>query len=196
MFTPGGSVRRGRSSIVAESPAADATPTHTNALGLEQGQVVEEEAVIDDDADADGEVDEIVPVPEAGATVETDVANDDTLPDEHPKTNGIKSAKVPENSESLKTPEKKIKSTSRSPDTAISLRSHRSADNPKTPRSVNRKALVEKVQVMVPAEPGSASKSEGKGKGAKTVNTNGIDTDSDADADAEYEVDGDVVMQT
>ncbi|KAJ6029547.1 hypothetical protein N7460_004124 [Penicillium canescens] len=196
MFTPGGSIRRGRSSIVAESPAADATPTHTNALGLERGQVVEEEAVIDDDADADGEVDEIVPVPEAGATVETDVANDDTLPDEHPRTNGIKSAEVLKNSEPLKTPEKKIKNTSRSPETAISLRSHRSTDNPKTPRSVNRKALVEKVQVMVPAEPGSASKSEGKGEGAKTVNTNGIDTDSDADADAEYEVDGDVVMQT
>ncbi|OQD87571.1 hypothetical protein PENANT_c005G07176 [Penicillium antarcticum] len=198
MFTPGGSVRRGRSSIVAESPAADATPTHINALGLEQGQVVEEdadEAVIDEDADADGEVDD-TPVPDADVTVETELANGDTLADATPKTNGIKSADVQENSEPLKTPEKKMKHPSRSPETAISLRSHRANDNSKTPRSVNRKALVEKVQVMVPAEPGSASKSEGKGEGAKTVNTNGIDADSDADADAEYEVDGDVVMQT
>jgi histone acetyltransferase SAS3 len=196
MFTPGSNVRRGRSSIVAESPAADATPTHINALGLEQGQVVEEEAVLDDDIDADGEVDDIVPVPEANATVENELANGDTLSGEPPKTNGIKSPKVPENSGPLKTPEKKIKHPSRSPETAISLRSHRSNDNPKTPRSVNRKALVEKVQVMVPAEPGSASKSEGKGEGAKAVNTNGIEADSDADADAEYEVDGDIVMQT
>ncbi|KAJ5202747.1 hypothetical protein N7449_004826 [Penicillium cf. viridicatum] len=200
MVTPGGSIRRGRSSILTDSPAAEATPSQANGPELEMSEVVEEEAVIDEDAE------NVAPAPKGAADVnekEPKRVNGDAAANEPVKTNGIDAAE-PEPSEDKdteppRTPEKKSNSISRSPGTAISRRSN---DNPKTPRSVNRKALVEKVHVVIPAEPGSASKSPGKGEGQKAgANTNGTDADSDADADAdaeidaEYEVDGDIVMQ-
>ncbi|CAG7994566.1 unnamed protein product [Penicillium nalgiovense] len=197
--TPGGSVRRGRRSILTDSPAAEATPSQANGVEPEKTEVAEEEAVVDEDAEnLAPELKETADVSEK----EPEHVNGDAAPKEPVKTNGIDAAE-PEPSEDKdteapKTPEKKTNSISRSPGTVVSRRSN---DNSKTPRSVNRKALVEKVHVVVPAEPGSASKSSGKGEGQKAVaNTNGTDADSDADADAdidaEYEVDGDVVMQT
>lgn len=200
MVTPGGSIRRGRSSILTDSPAAEATPSQANGPELKQSEVVEEEAAVNEDAE------NVAPAPKGAADVsekEPERVNGDAAANEPVKTNGIDAAE-PEPSEDKdteppRTPEKKSNSISRSPGTAISRRTN---DNPKTPRSVNRKALVEKVHVMIPAEPGSASKSPGKGEGQKAeANTNGTDADSDADADAdaeidaEYEVDGDVVMQ-
>ncbi|KOS38050.1 hypothetical protein ACN38_g11149 [Penicillium nordicum] len=194
MVTPGGSTRRGRSSILTDSPAAEATPSQVNGPELEQSEIVED-------------VENVAPAFKGAGDVsekESERVNGDAATKEPVKTNGIDAAE-PEPSEDKdteapKTPEKKSNPISRSPGTAISRRSN---DNAKTPRSVNRKALVEKVHVMVPAEAGSASKSPGKGEGQKAgANTNGTDADSDADADAdaeidaEYEVDGDVVMQT
>lgn len=203
MVTPGGSIRRGRSSILTGSPAAEATPSQANGLELEQSEVVEEEALVDEDAE------KMAPVPAEAADAsdkEPERVNGDVAQKEPAKTNGIDAAESEpsedKDTEAPRTPEKKTNSISRSPGTAVSRRSN---DNPKTPRSVNRKALVEKVHVMIPAEPGSASKSPGKGEDQKAVaNTIGTDADSDADADAdadaevdaEYEVDGDVVMQT
>ncbi|KAI2730701.1 hypothetical protein CBS147332_2553 [Penicillium roqueforti] len=187
MVTPGGSTRRGRSSILTDSPAAEATSTQANGHGTEQSGVVEEETVVDEDAK------DTAPALEEGTEKEPEHVNGNAAPKEPVKTNGI-DATEPSNddTEAPSTPEK-TNSISRSPGTAVS---RRSSDNPKTPRSV-RKALVEKIHVMVPAELESASKGEGQ-KAMPT--TNGTDADSDADADAdidaEYEVDGDVVMQT
>jgi histone acetyltransferase SAS3 len=198
MLTPGGSVRRGRSSILTESPAAEATPSQTNGVEPEQSEVAEEE----EEAATEEVPNDKAAVLDGAADNENkpEPVNGDITPEEAVQTNGIDTADPePQTSEKIehpKTPVKKIKSTSRSPDTALSRRSH---ENARTPRSVNRKALVEKVQVVVPAEPGSASKSPGK-ESKKTAPINGIDEDADADADAEvdaeYEVDGDVMMQT
>lgn len=175
MLTPGGSVRRGRSSVLTESPAAEATPTQTNGIPLDEAAGVD-----DNEPKADGDIGLEEPVQTNGI--------DTAEPEPEPETS--------EKNDPPKTPVKKTKSTSRSPDTALSRRSN---ENARTPRSVNRKALVEKVQVVIPAEPGSASKSPGN-ESKKAMATNGIDADAAADADAEvdaeYEVDGDVVMQT
>ncbi|KAJ5102575.1 Acyl-CoA N-acyltransferase [Penicillium argentinense] len=217
LFTPSGNtpVRRGRSAKLDGSPVADTT-TQANGIDPEQEELIDEEAVLDPspedlglvvdetsetggkataqvngdgdgdgnedmdadadaDADADGEPDEVVPIDVDGI--------------EH----GEPAVEV-----SPRTPKKKSKSTSKSPRTATSHRSKgKQSDNPsRTPQSVSRKALVEKIQVVVPADPGSAAKK------AAATNTNGIDPDADAegeddpDADGEYEVDGDVVMET
>lgn len=199
MLTPGGSVRRGRSSILTESPAAESAPNQPNGVELEQSEDVEEEAVLEENAEDDNPALDETP----GANgKEQEPANGDIASDHPVQTNGVDAGEVetePSNAkESPKTPEKKIKVASRSPDTALSRRAN---DNARTPRSVNRKALVEKVQVVIPVEPGSTSKSPGNGSKKPPVN-NGIDMDADADADADaefdadYEVDGDVVMQT
>ncbi|OQE43490.1 hypothetical protein PENCOP_c003G04131 [Penicillium coprophilum] len=202
MVTPGGSIRRGRSSILTDSPAAEATPSQANGE-VKQSEVAEEDAVVDEDAE------NVTPVPKETADTSEKApehVNGDAAPKKSVKTNGNDAAE-PElaleppdakDTETPRTPEKNTNPISRSPGTAVSRRSN---DNPKTPRSVNRKALVEKVHVVIPASPGSASKSSGKGEDQKAMaNTNGTDEDADADADAEidaeYEVDGDVVMQT
>ncbi|CAI7631964.1 unnamed protein product [Penicillium glandicola] len=201
MTTPGGSIRRGRSSILTDSPAAETAPGQANGLELEQREVVEEEAVVDEDAE------NMVPVLKEAANVsgkESGRVNGDVATKEAFKTNGVDAetelASEPsedKDTEAPRTPNKKTNSISRSPGTAVSRRSN---DNPKTPRSVGRKALIEKVHVVIPASPGSASKSSGKSEDQKAAaNTNGTDAedeDADADIDAEYEVDGDVVMQT
>ncbi|CAG7920883.1 unnamed protein product [Penicillium olsonii] len=200
-LTPGGSVRRGRSSILTESPAAEVIPSLANGIELKQDEGVEEEAVIDEPvSDASPALDEALGL----NGKEPEATSSNSVTDKPVETNGDESANVdvePSEPEAPpKTPEKKIKKPSRSPDTALS---RRTSENARTPRSVNRKALVEKVQVVIPAEPGSASKSPGNG--AKEIPaTNGIGADEDADADAdadaeydaEYEVDGDVAMQT
>ncbi|KAJ5205887.1 Acyl-CoA N-acyltransferase [Penicillium cf. griseofulvum] len=195
MVTPGGSIRRGRSSILTDSPAAEAPPSQPNGE-LEKSEVAEEQTVVDDHAENLAQVSK-----EAADASEKEPGhvNGDVAPKEPTKTNGIDAAEpglAPESSddkdtERPKTPEKKTISISRSPGTAGT---RRSSDNPKTPRSVNRKALVEKVHVVI--------KSPNKGEEQKAVtNTNGTDADADVDADgdaevdAEYEVDGDVVMQ-
>ncbi|KAJ5504369.1 hypothetical protein N7463_007243 [Penicillium fimorum] len=197
MVTPGGSIRRGRSSILTDSPAAEAAPSQANG---ELGQ--SEVAVVGEDAE------NMAPIPKEAADAsekEPEHVDGGAAPNTV-KTNGIDATEAElalepsedKDTEAPRTPEKNTNSISRSPRTAVSRRSN---DNPKTPRSVNRKALVEKVHVVIPASPGSASKSPSKGEGQKAVtNTNGTDEDADADADAEtdaeYEVDGDVVMQT
>jgi histone acetyltransferase SAS3 len=194
MVTPGGSIRRGRSSILTDSPAAEAPPSQPNGA-LEKSEVAEEQAVVE-------HAEHVAHVPKEAADAsekEPVQVNGDVAPNEPAKTNGIDAAEpglAPESSEDKDperpmTPEKKTNSISRSPGTAGS---RRSSDNPKTPRSVNRKALVEKVHVVI--------KSPNKAEDQNAVtNTNGIDADADVDADgeaevdAEYEVDGDVMMQ-
>ncbi|KXG50908.1 Acyl-CoA N-acyltransferase [Penicillium griseofulvum] len=194
MVTPGGSFRRGRSSILTDSPAAEAPPSQPNGE-LEKSEVAEEQAVVE-------HAENVAHVPKEaadGSEKEPGHVNGDVATKEPAKANGIDAAEpglVPELSEDKDTerpmtPEKKTNSISRSPGTAGS---RRSSDNPKTPRSVNRKALVEKVHVVI--------KSPNKAEDQRAVtNTNGTDEDADVDADgeveldAEYEVDGDVVMQ-
>ncbi|KAJ5138811.1 Acyl-CoA N-acyltransferase [Penicillium bovifimosum] len=192
-LTPGGSTRRGRSAITG-SPAAEPTPDQTNGLAMDDdSRAVEEEAVVVEDAEnvasvSDEVAGESQTIPEG--------TNGDTVPEESAKTNGIDTTELEaEASEeaTAKTPE----------DSNITLRSPGTAkEDPKTPRSV-KKALVEKVHFMVPAEPESTTKSPNKGDGQNAVpDTNGIgagsdeDADADGEIDAEYEVDGDVVMQT
>ncbi|CAG8041497.1 unnamed protein product [Penicillium salamii] len=197
-LTPGGSVRRGRSSILTESPAAEAIPTQPNGVESKQDEVVEEEAVVDEIAEDNS--------PALDETTQMNgkdpiTTSNDIVPEGPVETNGADAANAelePSEPKAPKTPEKKTKKPSRSPDTALSRRTN---DNVRTPRSVTRKALVEKVHVVIPAETSSASKSPGDA--GKTIPaTNGIDMDEDADADAdaeydaEYEVDGDVAMQT
>ncbi|KAJ5567254.1 hypothetical protein N7535_006560 [Penicillium sp. DV-2018c] len=200
-LTPGGSTRRGRSAMLTGSPAGEPTPDKVNGLGMDG--TAEEEAVVEADAEnvtslSDGVADASQTVPEG--------TNGDTIAEESAKSNGIDPTELEsepsEEKAAPETPEKGSNMTLRSPGTAVSLRSN---DNPKTPRSVNRKTLVEKVHVMVNAEPGSTSQSPNKDNGQNAVvNTNGINADPDEDADAdadgeidaEYEVDGDILMQT
>ncbi|KAJ5109003.1 hypothetical protein N7456_005678 [Penicillium angulare] len=141
--------------------------------------------------------------------------NGEEIVEEVSQTNGVghdesptAEAQPPAESASPKTPESKSKSRrskskskskSRSPGTANSHRStRRQSDNaPKTPTPVSRKALVEKVQVVIPADPNSARNRSKK----ETPVMNGLsdvdaDGEDDPDADGEYEVDGDVVMET
>lgn len=214
LFTPTTNtpMRRGRSAKNPDSPVAESTPTQTNGVDPDEEAVVDEEAMLDpspedlglvmentsegrkttkqangvvadEDEDADGEPDETL---EANG-----VEEDEATVEDLPKTPGKKSKS-----------KSKSKSNSHSPGTAVSQRSRgkQSENHPKTPQSVSRKALVEKIQVMIPVETGSTPK---KGSATTpTANTNGIDPDLDAegeddpDADGEYEVDGDVVMET
>ncbi|KAJ6163218.1 hypothetical protein N7497_003197 [Penicillium chrysogenum] len=199
--TPTSARNNGRNTPRRPSGLATVTPEAAQANGVEpeKTEPVEEEAVVDGDAEnLAPELRETADVSEK----EPEHVNGDAAPKKPVKTNGIDAAdsepSEDKDTEAPKTPEKKTNSIPRSPGTAVSRRSN---DNPKTPRSVSRKALVEKVHVVIPAESGSASKSPAKGQGQKAMaNTNGTDADSDADADAdidaEYEVDGDVVMQT
>ncbi|OQE25562.1 hypothetical protein PENSTE_c006G04421 [Penicillium steckii] len=220
LFTPTTNtpMRRGRSAKNPDSPVAEPTPTQINGVDPDEEAVVDEETVLDPSAEDLGLV--LDNAPEGGKTTKqtNGVADEDAdadadadgEPDETPETNGVKGVEEAEapTEELPKTPGKrsksksKSKSNSRSPGTAVSQRSRgkQSENHPKTPQSVSRKALVEKIQVVVPVDNGSTPK---KGSAATpSNNTNGVDPDLDAegeddpDADGEYEVDGDVVMET
>ncbi|KAJ5662779.1 hypothetical protein N7462_011705 [Penicillium macrosclerotiorum] len=202
LFTPNAStptVRRGRSGKPADSPGVDATPVQSNGLDVEQSELADEEAVLDPSPEDLGLVlDE--PSEESARDPDAENVNDDDDSEEPMKTNGVDheddSAIEPD---PPRTPEKKRSSGSRSPGTATSYRSKgkHSEKPPRTPHSVTRKALVEKIQVMIPAEPGSADRQNGK---KVSPDTDDVDLDAegeeDDDIDAEYEVDGDVVMET
>ncbi|KAJ5224026.1 hypothetical protein N7468_008568 [Penicillium chermesinum] len=193
------SVRRGRSAKSAGSPMADGSPAKANGVeDLEQ-----EEALVDDEeAVADQTLEEMALV--AGGPSEAadspKKTNGEDDPQEHAETNGIIHDDAFIDKEPS-TPRKKSKSSSRSPGDASSHRSKgkQSDTQPKTPQSVSRKALVEKIQVVIPADPASESRHSSK---KRVADTNGHDEDADAegeddpDVDAEYEVDGDVVMET
>lgn len=196
-FNPTGStpsVRRGRSANMAESPAADATPVQANGLDTEETELVqgEEEAVLDPSPEDLGLVlDE--PLDE-GENAPEKVNGDGVHEDEAAvETNGVNHEEPAVEEETAQTPEKKSKSGSRSP-TSQRSKGKQSDHHPKTPQSVSRKALVEQIQVVIPAEPGSATRD------GKNGDMNGVDLDADAegeeDVDAEYEVDEDVVMET
>lgn len=106
MLTPGGSVRRGRSSIFTESPAAEATP---QANGVES-----KEREIDEDAEAIAPaLDEALEVNGKGATVNGDLTNQHSV-----ETNGTDADEAETKTFEIKippkTPEKKIKTASRS----------------------------------------------------------------------------------
>jgi histone acetyltransferase SAS3 len=192
-FTPSGSVRRGRSAKLGDSPAK------TNGIDDDEQAVLDEEAVLDP---SPGDFD-----PAADETSDGDKvlkANGDEDVEETVETNGVEhdETALEEVPEAPKTPSKKSKSASRSPGTAVSHRSRgkQSEHHPKTPQSSTRKALVEKIQVVIPAEPGSATREKKAKATAAAAEMNGVDADADADAegeeDADYEVDGDVVMET
>jgi histone acetyltransferase SAS3 len=188
-FTPSGSARRGRSAKLGDNPAK------TNGFDdEEQAELLDEEAILDPSPEDLGLV-----VNEASGAGKAPKVNGDDEMEDPVETNGVDHEEsAPE--EPPKTPSKKLKSASRSPETAISHRSRgkQSEHHPKTPQSSTRKALVEKVHVVIPAEPSSVTRN----KKAAADETNGIDVDADAegeedeDADAEYEVDGDMVMET
>ncbi|KAJ5655954.1 hypothetical protein N7507_007904 [Penicillium longicatenatum] len=214
--------RRGRSKLTG-SPAAEDNPPQLNGIDADadvDGDGEPDDAVeepVEDELVVDAVSDELVDEsPEVDDSAEP--ANGDESPNEVIKTNGVdhessagaeaetkfdpdsrlESEPVPE-PQAPKTPEKKSKSKSRSPETATSHRSRRKQpdNHPKTPTSVSRKALVEKIQVVVP-EPSSVRSSAKK----SAPITNGMSPDIDAegeddpDADGEYEVDGDMVMET
>ncbi|KAJ5637720.1 hypothetical protein N7490_007599 [Penicillium lividum] len=221
-------IRRGRSKLT-DSPATEDISSRPNGIdaerdadadgepdemmdagGADVAEAKEAEAVAEL-ADGVAEVDDL---PEqvngdekAEKVIKTNgVDHDEHAPEAEPNLDPEslpESDPVPEVEPDVpKTPEKKPKSKSRSPETATSHRSRRkqSDNHPKTPTSVTRKALVEKVQVVVPVDSGSMRSHT---KRSPPV-TNGINPDididaegeDDPDADAEYEVDGDVVMET
>ncbi|KAJ5988058.1 hypothetical protein N7481_003268 [Penicillium waksmanii] len=219
LFTPTGNtpMRRGRS---AKMPDPEATSIQTNGVDLDEDEVMDEEAVLDPSPEDLGLVlDETSEGGKATGQV-NGVADEDVDEDEDPdaegepeeaiETNGVEYDE-PAIQQPPKTPKKSnSKTKSQSPGTAVSqrVRGKQSDNHSKTPQSVSRKALVEKVQVVIPAEPGSADRKAAKAavntntNNNTNTNTNGIDPDMDAegeddpDADGEYEVDGDVVMGT
>lgn len=184
---------------MADSPAADATPAQANGLDIEQSELLEgeEEAVLDPSPEDLGLV--LDETSDAGGKAPQKVNGGDGHDEEEAvETNGVDHEElVMEEDEPPETPEKKSKSGSRSPGTATSQRSKgkQPDHHSKNPQSVSRKALVEKIHMVIPAEPGSATRD-----GKKNGDTNDIDIDADADGDedidAEYEVDGDMVMET
>lgn len=205
IFTPTGNtpMRRGRS---AKMPDAEATPIQTNGVDLDEDEVMDEEAVLDPSPEDLGLVLGNAAEQVNGVADEDEDADADAEGEfeEAIETNGVEHDE-PAIEQPPKTPKKsKSKSKSQSPGTAVSQRSRgkHSGDHSKTSQSVSRKALVEKVQVVIPVEPGSADRKGAKGSANTNANTNGIDPDIDAegeddpDADGEYEVDGDVVMGT
>lgn len=188
------SVRRGRSAL-ADSPAADATPTLANGIDVEQAEFVGEETVVDSSAEelglvldehADTGAKALVPVNGEEEAVEINGVGDDE-PAVEPAVQD----------ESPQTPRKKRKSDSRSPGPAASQRSKaKPVESPaKTPKSMNRKALVEKFEVMIPAEPDSVTRDRKENGDANGVDYD-VDADGEEDLDAEYEIDDDVVMET
>lgn len=210
-FTPLGNTpttRRGRSAKLTGSPTAEDTPAETNGFEPEQVEVAEEEValdpspedlglVLDEAASENGQGSKDTNGDEADEAVETNgVDHEEAVVDDEPE----------EPQKTPKTPGKKRASASQSPGAAASERSKgkRSDQAPKTPSTVGRKALVEKVQVVIPADPGSAASRRSSKKSAADVSANGVgskpdaagEEDADAEADAEYEVDGDVVMET
>jgi histone acetyltransferase SAS3 len=213
LFTPSTNTpqRRGRS---AKMPDPEATPNQTNGVDPDEDEIMDEEAVLDPSPEDLGLV--IDETSEAGKATEqvNGMADEDDdadadadaegEPEEAIETNGVEHEE-PAIEQPPKTPKKsKSKSKSQSPGTAVSHRSRgkQSDNHPKTPQSVSRKALVEKIQVVIPVDPGSADRKANKTAVNTNTNTNGIDPDLDAegeddpDADGEYEVDGDVVMGT
>lgn len=203
-FAPLGSTpnaRRGRSANLTGSPVAEATLAHTNGLEPEQAEVAEEEAVLDPSPEDLGLVmDEASDVGKDPEEINGEEGGDAEDAEQAIETNGVDHESIVD-VEPPKTPEKKRGSASGSPGKATSRTKGKQSDHPpKTHQSVNRKALVEKVQVVIPADPGSASRRSHK-KSAASVKPNGIDRNTDAngeedpDADAEYEVDGDVIME-
>lgn len=201
-----------------DSPAMDATPAQTNYV--DETELADEEAVLDPSPEDLGlVVDEAATPATGGETMETEeVEQDEVNGDDQdqdtaePKTNGINhdepeaavesdadgDAEPEPEIEPPQTPEKKGTSASKSPTAASQKAKARQSDQHiKTPQSVNRKALVEKIQVVVSAEPESGRRRNSK---IGATDTNGIDSDVDAegedDIDGEYEVDGDVMMET
>ncbi|KAJ5908786.1 Acyl-CoA N-acyltransferase [Penicillium taxi] len=194
-FTPmtNSPMRRGRSALLTGSPAVEDTTEDTPQEDTPQPQPkgVDTEEAVEENAD---------PTPSVGLDGAFDSRDETANVNGEAETNGVHS-ESPVKSPVPRTPQKKTH-LSRSPGTATSHRSKRFENqqsqnqNPtKTPQSVGRKALIEKVQVMIPAEIDSPSR---RGKKAVTK-TNGISehaSTADDDADAEYEADGDVVMET
>lgn len=188
--TPSTSVRRGRSAKPTDSLAVEATPSQVSGGEMEPTEF--EEAVLDPNTEylgvgLDGTSD-------VGSKAPENVnGHDDHV---EPETNGT--ANHPADTDMPQTPKKAFKSSSRSPVTES--KSEHTEDR-QVSRSVNRKALVEKIQVVVPAERSSTSR-ERRVDGKKAMrDTNGIDTDedanedTDADVDADFDVDGDVAME-
>lgn len=211
LFTPTTNTpkRRGRS---AKNADPEATPIQTNGVEIEDEEVIDDEAVLDPSPDELADSLKKAPDSEVVTKQINGVADEDEDVDAHGEsevaieTNGIEH-EGPTVEDPPVTPEKKSKSKSksRSPGTAVSQRSRgkQSDNHSKTPQSVSRKALVEKIQVVIPVDHGSATKkSANTDTNVNNTNTNGVDPDIDAegeddpDADGEYEVDGDVVMET
>lgn len=190
------SVRRGRSARSNGSPTAD---THALTNGVDD--LEQEEALVDDEEPAvDRTVEEMVLVADEASEPEPEPEGSPTKLNGDPVgTNGIAHDDSAIENEAPKTPLKKLRTSPRSPSGASSRSKGKQTDTqPKTPRSVNRKTLVEKIQVVIPAEPDSARHN----KKQVVAEPNGLDEDADAegeddpDADAEFEMDGDVVMET
>jgi histone acetyltransferase SAS3 len=221
LFTPNAntpSMRRGRSALTMDSPATDATPAQTN--GVDESVLGDEEAVLDPSPEDLGlVVDEAETSATGGEAMETEEVeqadvNGDDEPEDAVETNGVNHEEPEATVESdadadadadaefepehPQTPEEKQTSASKSPRaTSQKAKGKQSGQATKTPQSVSRKALVEKIQVVVSAEPESGRRRNSK---IAASETNGIDSDIDAegedDIDGEYEMDGDVVMET
>ncbi|KAI9931344.1 hypothetical protein ASPWEDRAFT_145547 [Aspergillus wentii DTO 134E9] len=175
------SVRRGRSARIMESPAVE--PTSAKANGINNDQQISEVPK------ADG--------PENGfhtsAPPEAKETNDTTGGEAQGETNGISHTDTSvANDQKEKTPDA---------DKPIVSKGRGSENRAKLSRSVNRKAFVEKIEVVIPADQHGASKPDG-GLDDNKTELNGADVDADADADADGDIDadadadGDIVMES
>ncbi|KAF7720000.1 Uncharacterized protein PECH_008132 [Penicillium ucsense] len=216
--------RRGRSAMALGSPAPDATPVQANghSRGEDEEDRIEEDRIEEDGphdpslAELGLVVDDSRSLDDVGSTQIAQVqATDgsgevqDELPIE-PKVNGTERI-VPESSKgrdneaaiqqppgSPQTPVKKGSSKSKSPESSPQKSEDTKSVSPvKSPQTVSRKTLIEKVQVVVSAEPEPAARRNSKISSADAARD--VDSDVDAegeddDMDGEYEMDGDVVM--
>ncbi|KAJ5585560.1 uncharacterized protein N7459_005360 [Penicillium hispanicum] len=202
-FTPMGgtpSIRRGRSAKLTGSPTAGDTPIQANDIDVDPAELAEEEAVLDPSPDDLGLALDEASEADGKSLEKVNGENGEETHEEAVETNGIDHDESPVDGETPNTPAKKSASAARSPGTTTSHRAKgkRTESQPKTPQSTTRKALVEKIQVVIPAEPSPGARHRTK---KAAPETNGIDPEEDAegedeDADGEYEVDGDVVMET
>ncbi|KAJ5605637.1 hypothetical protein N7510_008418 [Penicillium lagena] len=144
-------MRRGRRALLMDSPSGEATPTQVNGIEAEEAGL--EEAVVDSNAEelVDGTSD-------ADGQALEDISGADDADDEPAETNGHieEDMEEEEEDEVSQTPSKP---TSRSPQTPTrnGSKGEPTEHTPRLSRSVNRKALVEKIQVMVPATEHSAT---------------------------------------
>ncbi|KAL4865864.1 hypothetical protein BDV12DRAFT_141625 [Aspergillus spectabilis] len=147
------SVRRGRSAKLFDSPSIESASVATNGLEADQLELSEETGV-------DGGQD-VVPLVNGAIEPETQALAEDPIGDQAPTTNGISESESVAEQQGPVTPSKlKGKDVERSA---------------KLTRSASRKSVVEKIEMLIPAEDEGVAISEDAG------DLNGSEADAEGD---------------